>query len=151
MGLMYAPHTVTIINATENEETLEMQYQATVIPGVFLDIKHSTLAAALGANSADSAELFIPMDAAPLDAVSGSERVYASPKDYLAADDKSALWTLQAADTNSSAPCYFVKGEAQPMSLKEAKRQYEDVFVVTAVLARDFGGVEMHHWQVEGK
>lgn len=142
MGLMYAPHTVTLINAYDNGGA--MVYQATVLPGVFLDVRHSSLAESLGAQNADSVELFIPFDVQ-------AERQYISPKAFRAAADKSGYWTLESSDGNSASPCYFVRGEVDGLSYKEARKTYDDVFTVTSVLTRDFGDEAMHHWQVGGR
>ena len=148
MGLMYAPHTVTVVNAYDNAGT--MVYQETVIPGVFLDTTHSALAAALGASNADSVDLYIPMNINAHSAA-GSPRSYVSPKVFRAAADKTPYWTLESADGNSASPCFFVRGEVQGMSYKNARKTYDDVFNVTRVLTRDFGSPAMHHWQVGGR
>lgn len=148
MGLMYTPHTVTVVNAYDNAGT--MVYQETVLPGVFLDVRHSALAAALGASNADSAELYIPMDINAQSAA-GNARSYISPKEFRAAADKTPYWTLEAADGNSASPCFFIRGKAQGMSYKNARKANDDVFNVTSVLTRDFGSRDMWHWQVGGR
>lgn len=139
---MYTPHTVTVINAYASGGA--MAYAATVLSGVFLDTSHSALAQSLGAKDADNAVLFIPAD------VTAAGKTFATPKAYAAAEDKSALWTLQEAGDSSAAVCFFVRGEAEAMSYKQARETYDDVFRVKTVLARDFGSADMRHWEVHG-
>lgn len=148
MGWMYAPHTVTLINSYDDSGT--MVYQATVLNGVFFDVKHSALAQSLGSQDSDSAELFIPVDVDARD-TQGNAKSYVGPKQFAAAANKTALWTLEASNGNSASPCYFVCGVAQGMSYKQARKTYDDVYNVTSVLTRDFGNPQMQHWQVGGR
>lgn len=150
MGLMYTPHTVTIVNAVENA-ALDMTYHATVLRGVFLDTKHSSLAQALGAKSADSAELFVPFDVSATDAVTGEARTYADPSAYRDALDKRGLWTLEPSGDASAVTCYFVKGALPEGASYKTLRQGADyVYRVSSVQVRDFGDEAMQHWQIGG-
>lgn len=72
---------------------------------------------------------------------------YIGPIEFWRADDKSTLWTLSV-----SRNCFFVKGEAvhPDWTVQTIEAAYDDVYDVTKVDFKDFGG-EMSHWEVGGK
>lgn len=145
---MYAPHVVTVINATEENDT--MQYRATVLHGVMLQAAKRTNADKSGAVDADTVKLFIPFNVRAV-SVSGAVKHFASPKVYEAAEDKESLWTLQSAGKSSVSACFFVRGIlSSGMSYTEALKSYDDVFRVSAVKTCDYGSSSMQHWEVGG-
>lgn len=141
---MYTPHTVTLILAEESNSG-EMEYNAVVLSGVFLDLNKRSNVNKSGLADADAATLFIPMSISP-------GKTYLPPKAYQALADKSQYWTLYDDGESSGAECYFVKGALPaPLPFRDAKQQYDYVYRVTSVDLRDFGSAKMHHWQVGGR
>ncbi len=143
------PHVVTIYNAWEDDE-LVTQINVTVLRGVLLDMSRGTNVAKTGLVGADTATLYIPFDV-QAEGPGGTARSYVSPREYYAAVDKGALWTLDEGGNGNSVATYFAKGEhAEALRYSEARQTLDYVFDVTAVDVRDFGG-KMQHWQVSGK
>ena len=79
---MYTPHTVTIYNVGENQDTLETEYNMTFLRGVFLDRRQAANIEKSGLRDADAATLFIPFSVDAVDAVTGDKKQYISPKAY---------------------------------------------------------------------
>ena len=149
---MYTPHVVTLYNATENPDTLEVSHNITVLDGVFLDRVHARNIEKSGARDADSASLFIPFSVCAKDGVTGLKKTYIGPKAYRELQDKSGYWTLEAGGKSSGADCFFVKGEVvSNAGYKSIRESYDDVYDVTTVDVRDFGSADMQHWQVGGR
>lgn len=145
---MYAPHVVTVINATEENNT--MQYRATVLHGVMLQAAKRTNVDKSGGVDADTVKLFIPFDVRAV-SVSGAAKRFVSPKVYEVAGNKETLWTLQSAGKSSVSACFFVRGALSGgMSYTEALNAYDDVFRVSGVKTCDYGSPSMQHWEVGG-
>lgn len=69
---------------------------------------------------------------------------YVRPKKYKGEGNK---WTLNKGD-------FIVKGmteENEVTSIKELVTKYDDVFTITLVDDKDFGSVNMHHFEIRGK
>ena len=148
---MYTPHTVTIVNAIENPTTLQVDYNLTVLKGVFLDVSKADNVMTSGLENADSATLFIPFS---VDARSplGEKKTYLPPKEFATAQDKSLYWTLDTGGEASASATFFVKGVASSVSsYKEFRNSHDYVFNVTTVDIRDFGSKHMQHFQVGAK
>ena len=145
------PHTVTIYN-TETEENPDsnfspvVKYHITILRGVLLDASKAANISKSGLDSADSANLYIPVSVKAVDGITGSEKRYVGPTEFWPSEDKSGLWTI-----SDSGNTLFVKGEiAHPeLTVQALKASYDDVYNVTRVDFKDFGG-DMSHWEVGG-
>ena len=147
---MYTPHIITLINVTEKlDETL--QYNATVLDGVFLDAAKGTSSGKAGLTDTDTATLFIPFSTVGK-SFKGALKKYYPPKAYEQLSDKSGAWTLKDGGESSAVECFFVKGIVNPVgSFDDMKREYDYVYAVTRVLLRDFGSPSMQNFQVGAK
>lgn len=151
---MYAPHTVTIYNVTQEQdpETFKdtQKSHITVIRGVMLQASKAANVRASGLEGADAVNLYIPFSAVAVDGVTGAEKRYVGPQEFWRAADKSGLWTLST-DGNGGTT-FFVKGEVvEPDKTEEQiEMLYDDVYKVTKVDMKDFGSTYMRHWQVGG-
>lgn len=146
------PHTVTIYNtATKfNHATLkdELVNYITIIRGVLLDASKGANVTRSGLESADAVNLYIPLSAVAVDGVTGLEKQYAPPMDFWRMEDKSGHWTLSV--TGHGGKTIFVKGEVVEPELSEEQISlaYDDVYNVTKVDLKDFGGLQ--HFEVGG-
>lgn len=148
---MYTPHTVTIFNVEEDLDTLSLVSYATILKGVFLDISEGQNIQKSGLESSNKAVLYIPFNAKAVDAITGAERSYLEPRKYRDADDKELFWTLEKSSSDSSTPCFFVKGEVYEVGeYATIKKRYDYVYDVKTIDVRDFGSVDMQHWEVGG-
>lgn len=148
---MYTPHIITLFNTYENE-FMELEINMTCLEGVFLDTTKSNRISNNGANSADTATLFVPFSVNAYDAISGQKKVFYKPKEYHAMDDNTGAWTLETAGDTTSASCYFVKGKVDTaMDYNELREKYSDVYDVSAVRTLDFGSDDMQHWMVSAR
>jgi hypothetical protein len=147
---MYTPHIITLINASEQTDGT-MEYNSTILDGVFLDLSKQTNVSKSGLSDADSATLFIPFSIVGKDAL-GSSKSYIEPKAYEALQDKSGYWTLKGGGKSSAVECFFIKGKVDTvLSYADSLTAYDYVYAVTTVDLRDFGSKDMQHWQVGGK
>lgn len=146
------PHTVTVYNV-HTEESPETGFQRvtvnhmTILRGVFLEASKAQNVRQSGMEGADAVNLYIPFSATAVDAVTGMERRYAGPVEFWKADDKSGIWTI-----SPQGNCFFVKGEAvhPDWTVQRIEAAYDDVYNVTKVDVKDFGG-DMSHFEVGGK
>ena len=151
---MYAPHTVTIYNVTQetDPETFKdvQKSYITVIRSVMLQSSKAVNVRTSGLESADAVNLYIPFSAPAVDGVTGAEKRYVGAREFWQADDKSGLWTLST-DGNGRAT-FFVKGEVvEPDMTEQAiEMAYDDVYKVTKVDMKDFGSADMRHFEVGG-
>ena len=150
---MYAPHTVTIYNIVQETDPTTMSdvtiNYITVIHGAMLQASKAVNVRQSGLEGADAVELYIPFSASAVGTDGGSKR-FAGAKDFIAAADKSALWTLSV--DGNGCTTVFVKGEViEPnMTVQQLESAYDGVYTVTKVDLRDFGSSDMRHWQVGG-
>lgn len=151
---MYAPHTVTIYNVTQEiDQTTFKDVQKsyiTVLRGVMLQASKAANVRQSGLEGADAVNLYIPFSAPAVDGVTGAAKRYVGPQEFWRAVDKSGLWTLST-DGNGGTT-FFVKGEVvEPDKAEEQiEMLYDDVYKVTKVDMKDFGSTSMRHWQVGG-
>lgn len=146
---MYTPHTVTIYNVGENPDTLETEYNMTILRGVFLDRREAANIEKSGLRDADVASLFIPFSVEAVDAVTGTPKQYIGPKAYRQLADVSGYWTLEGGGLASGADTFFIKGEIVNYSgYGKMREMYDDVYDITTIDTRDFGSPDMQHWQV---
>ena len=150
---MYAPHTVTIYNVTQEQDQdfndTQKRY-ITVIRGVMLQASKVANVRASGLEGADAVNLYIPFSSPAVDGVTGAVKRYVGPQEFWRATDKSKIWTLST-DGNGGTT-FFVKGEVvEPYKTEEQIEMfYDDVYKVTKVDMKDFGSPSMQHWQVGG-
>ena len=151
---MYAPHTVTIYNVTqETDQTTFKDVQKsyiTVLRGVMLQAAKAANVRQSGLEGADAVNLYIPFSTPAVDGVTGAAKRYVGPQEFWRAVNKSGLWTLST-DGNGGTT-FFVKGEVvEPEKTEEAiEMLYDDVYKVTKVDMKDFGSADMQHWEVGG-
>nr|DAN07014.1 MAG TPA: hypothetical protein [Caudoviricetes sp.] len=151
---MYAPHTVTIYNVTqETDQTTFKDVQKsyiTVLRGVMLQASKAANVRQSGLEGADAVNLYIPFSTPAVDGVTGAAKRYVGPQEFWRAVDKSGLWTLST-DGNGGTT-FFVKGEVvEPEKTEEAiEMLYDDVYKVTKVDMKDLGSADMQHWEVGG-
>lgn len=144
------PHTVTVYN-TETGETPENNFQPglvnhiTVLHGVLLDASKGANVRSSGLVGADAVNLYIPMNVRAVDGVTGREKRFVDHVAFWRASDKSDIWTLNVGENT-----FFVKGEVvEPdKSVSFIEMAYADVYSVTKIDVKDFGGLQ--HIQVGG-
>lgn len=148
---MYAPHTVTVYNVSQETDKTTFEevtrLYATVLKGVFLEASKSVNVRESGLEGADAVNLYIPFSVKAVDGVTGAERRYVGPQEYWKAVDRSGLWTLTV-DGNGG-DTFFIKGEYVTDSETDALL-HDDCYSVTKVDAKDFGSSDMQHWEVGG-
>lgn len=149
---MYAPHTVTVFNISENQETLTPETCITILRGVLLDISQGSNIMKSGIADADAAVLYIPLGITAVNALTGQTQRYLPPKEYDAEQDKSGIWTIGERGDSSSVGCFFVEGEIiDPKSTYgQINAKYDYCYRVTRVDVRNFGSRNMQHLQVWG-
>ena len=151
---MYAPHTVTIYNVTqETDQTTFKDVQKTyitVLRGVMLQASKAANVRQSGLEGADAVNLYIPFSTPAVDGVTGAAKRYVGPQEFWRAVDKSGLWTLST-DGNGGTT-FFVKGEVvEPEKTEDAiEMLYDDVYKVKKVDMKDLGSADMQHWEVGG-
>ena len=144
------PHTVTLYNVATEEDPATFEEtrvnHITILEGVLLDAVKAQNVNRSGLESADSVTLYIPVWVSAKDGVTGVEKRYVGPVEYWNADDKSGLWSLSTGQDT-----FFVKGKAvhPDWSTQKIDAAYDDVYNVTKVDFKDFGG-DMSHWEVGG-
>lgn len=90
-----------------------------------------------GYEKADNVNVFIPKSQNDM---SG----YVKPKKYKGIGNS---WTLENGD-------FIVKGntsENEVLSLKELAQKYDNVFTISLVDDKDFGSINMQHFEIRGK
>lgn len=150
---MYAPHTVTIYNVTQEQDQDFNDTQKsyiTVIRGVMLQASKAVNVRESGLEGADAVNLYIPFASLAVDGVTGQEKRYVGPQEFWRAADKSGIWTLST-DGNGGTT-FFVKGEVVEPDKTEQMIEmlYDDVYKVTKVDMKDFGSAAMQHFEVGG-
>ncbi len=151
---MYAPHTVTIYNVSQEEdkttfEDVQKSY-ITILRGVFLEASKAANVRQSGLEGADAVNLYIPFSTPAVDGVSGAQKRYVGPQEFWRASNKSDLWTLST-DGNGGTT-FFVKGEVvEPEKTEQTiEMLYDDVYKVTKADMKDFGSASMQHFEVGG-
>lgn len=151
---MYAPHTVTIYNVSQEEdkttfEDVQKSY-ITILRGVFLEASKAANVRQSGLEGADAVNLYIPFSTPAVDGVTGAQKRYVGPQEFWRASNKSDLWTLST-DGNGGTT-FFVKGEVvEPEKTEQTiEMLHDDVYKVTKVDMKDFGSASMQHFEVGG-
>jgi hypothetical protein len=149
---MYTPHMVTLYNVfhTVDESTFEESTETyiTILEGVFLDQSKGVNVRESGLESADAATLYIPFSVHATDGLTGNEKRFAEPVEFVKAADKTGLWTLEPGRNT-----FFIKGGVVAPGETEMHTQlgHDGVYTVTKVDAKDYGSPSMQHWEVGGK
>jgi hypothetical protein len=149
---MYTPHMVTLYNVfhTIDESTFEetTETHITILEGVFLDQSKGVNVRESGLESADAATLYIPFSVHATDGLTGNEKRFAEPVEFVKAADKTGLWTLEPGRNT-----FFIKGSVVAPGETEMHTQlgHDGVYTVTKVDAKDYGSPSMRHWEVGGK
>lgn len=145
------PHVVTLYNA-DTEELPETGFEPTlvnhitILRGVLLDAVKAKNVNESGLVNADSVKLYIPLSVEAVDGITGEPKKYKGPIEFWRMEDKRGYWTLSIGQNT-----FFVKGEAvhPDWTSQKIDATYDDVYDVTTVDFKDFGG-EMSHWEVGG-
>lgn len=151
------PHTITLYNVrSEFDKTTfkdKLVNHITILRGVLLDASKAVNVRTSGLESADAVNLYIPfgveaIDPAEIDEDEPKHRQYIGPKEYwaLPVEDVENFWTLQTSEST-----FFVKGiavEAEDATRQDIEAKYEDVYSVTKIDMKDFGGLQ--HWEIGG-
>ena len=148
---MYAPHTVTIYNIVQEIDPTTLdeveKVYTTILRGVMLQASKAVNVRESGLEGADAVNLYIPFSVEAVDGTTGKAKTYAPPQAFLAAADKSGLWTLSV--NGNGGLTFFVKGEF--VTDKEDVAMAQDgCYNVTKVDEKDFGSVDMRHFFVGG-
>lgn len=151
---MYAPHTVTIYNVTQETDPTtfkDVQHTyITVIRGVFLEAAKAANVRKSGLESADAVNLYIPFTSPAVDGVTGATKRYVGAMEFWRTEDKSEIWTLSA-DGNGGTT-FFANGEVvEPEKTEEQiEMLYDEVYKVTKIDRKDYGSPDMQHFEVGG-
>ena len=148
---MYAPHTVTIYNVVQEIDPTTLdeaeKVYTTILRGVMLQASKGVNVRESGLEGADAVNLYIPFAVEAVDGVTGKPKTYIGPQSFFKAADKSSLWTLSV--NGNGGLTFFVKGEF--VTDKEDVAMAQDgCYNVTKVDEKDFGSVDMRHWEVGG-
>lgn len=135
------PHTVTLYNLTENQVTFEKEYNVTVLCGVLLDAVQDANINKSGLINADSVMLYIPFG------VDSGEKTFLLEKEYERSENKRRYWTLRKGTD------FFVKGEIieAGKNYEQINSMYDDVYRISTVDTKDFGSLDMRHWECGGR
>lgn len=145
------PHTVTIYNVVqetdkttfEDKETLYV----TILRGVLCEASKAVNVRESGLEGADAVNLYIPFSVDAVDGTTGKAKTYAPPQAFLAAENKSKLWTLSV--NGNGGLTFFIKGEFVTDNMPVAL-SHDGCYNVTKVDEKDFGSVDMRHFEVGG-
>lgn len=148
---MYTPHTVTVFNVSHevDKTTFEdvTRLYVTILRGVFCEAAKAVNVVKSGLEGADAVNLYIPFAAEAVDGTTGQKKRYTPPQSFWAAADKSDLWTLSV--KGNGGETVFVKGEYVTDN-ETALLLHDDCYIVTKVDEKDFGSMDMQHWEVGG-
>lgn len=149
---MYAPHTVTVYNSVKETDLTTFEevtrLYVTVLRGVMLQASKGVNVRESGLEGADAVNLYIPFSVEAVDGTTGKPKTYTGPQAFYNAADKSGLWTLSV--NGDGGTTFFVKGEFVTDN-ETVALSHDDCYNVTKVDEKDFGSVDMRHWEVGGK
>lgn len=145
------PHTVTLYNVRKefDKDTFKDRTanHITILRGVLLDASKAVNVRQSGLEGADAVNLYIPFAVKATSDV-GEAKAFIGPKEYwaLPTEDVDKYWTLETAEST-----FFVKGiaiEAESATRQFIEAKYEDVYSITKIDMKDFGGLP--HWEIGG-
>ena len=142
---MYTPHTVSLICYHNSEPYI------TILRGVMLQGPDGRAVLQRGEQISDNITLYIPFSVRAENS-NGGPAAFLPPKEYAACDDPSRYWTLQPEGESAGRCGFFVKGElSEPISLEDARDQYDFVYTVAGFTIHDYGSSNMRHYEVASK
>lgn len=149
---MYAPHTITVYNAVQETDPATFEeitkLYVTILRGVMLQASKAVNVRESGLESADAVNLYIPFSVKAVDGMTGKGKTYAPPQAFLAAADKSGIWTLSV--NGNGGITFFVKGEFVTDN-ETVALAHDDCYNLTKVDMMDYGSPDMQHWECGGK
>ena len=149
---MYAPHTITVYNAVQETDPATFEeitkLYVTILRGVMLQASKAVNVRESGLESADAVNLYIPFSVKAVDGTTGKAKTYAPPQAFLAAADKSGIWTLSV--NGNGGITFFVKGEFVTDN-ETVALAHDDCYNLTKVDMMDYGSPDMQHWACGGK
>ena len=142
---MYIPHTVSLISFHSGTPYL------TILRGVMLQGPDGRAVLQRGDANEDNVTLYIPFSV-KAETPEGGESTFLQPRAYAACTDPTAHWTLQPEGESAGRCGFFVKGElSEPITLTEAREQFDDVYVIAGYTVHDYGSKNMRHFEVASK
>ena len=148
---MYAPHTVTIYNSVKETDPATFKdvtkLYVTILRGVLCEASKGANVRKTGLEGADAVNLYIPFSVEAIDGATGKPKKYVGPQEFYRATDKIELWTLSV--SGNGGVTFFIKDEFVTDNETVALAQ-DNCYTVTKVDEKDFGSVDMQHWQVGG-
>lgn len=149
---MYAPHTITVYNAVQETDPATFdeitKLYVTILRGVMLQASKAANVRESGLEGADAVNLYIPFSVEAVDGTTGKAKTYAPPQAFLAAADKSGIWTLSV--NGNGGITFFVKGEFVTDN-ETVALAHDDCYNLTKVDMMDYGSPDMQHWECGGK
>ena len=142
---MTSPHTVTLISFHDSAPCL------TVLRGVMLQGMSGKTVLRDGDMDETKVVLYIPFSVIA-ENPSGAPSSFLLPHEFAACTDPESHWTLQSEGESAGRCGFFVKGELnEPISLAEARKIYDEVYVIAGYSAHDYGSPSMRHWEVRSR
>ena len=142
---MTAPHTVTLVSFQGGDPYL------TVLHGVMLQGMSGKTVLRNGEMDETKMVLYIPFSVTA-ETPSGEASSFLFPQEYAACPDPALHWTLQPEGESAGRCGFFVKGVLDtPLTLAEARRLYDEVYVIAGYSVHDYGSPSMRHWEVRSR
>ena len=142
---MYAPHEVTIINLHGGLP------RPALLRGVMLQALDGRSANRRGMLDDADAVLYVPFSVKAEDA-EGRALAFLPPLEYAALESPAGFWTLQPEGESAARCSFFVKGaHPEAVTLEEARRRYDAVYVVAAYFIHDYGSAGLRHYEVRSR
>lgn len=153
------PHTITLYNITAetDKDTFDdiVTNYITILKGVLVDDSKAVNVRESGLVGADAVNLYIPFDVEAADPFTGAGKRYLPPIEFWRSSEMDRHWTLavSAKGAQLNGYTFFIKGVALPpdgvrpdMVREVVEAMYDDVYNITKIDAKDFGG--LRHWEV---
>ena len=142
---MVTPHTVTVVSFHDGVPYL------TVLRGVMLQGMSGKTVLRNGEMDETKAVLYIPFS---VDAQNpaGERTSFLLPRAFASCPDPELHWTLQPEGESAGRCGFFVKDILDtPLTLAEARRIYDEVYIIAGYSVRDYGSAAMRHYEVRSK
>ena len=142
---LYTPHTVTLVNLHGGLP------RPALLRGVMLQALDGRSTNRQGMLDDADAVLYVPFSLKVTDPA-GRELAFLPPLEYAALDHPDGFWTLQAEGESAARGSFFVKGEhPEPMTLEEARRRFDEVYVAASYVIHDYGSPRMRHYEIRSR
>ena len=141
------PHTITVYSLSEDQVTFEKIYNITVLKGVLVDESQGANVLKSGLSTADAVTVFIPFS------VNSGAKTFLPEKEYNRSEHKMKHWSLRTGSDSGTTGDFFIRGEViEPgKNRTQLESMYDGVFSVKTVDTKNFGTVDMQHWQIGGR